>query len=142
MVGVAGLTVWPTRVTSSVIWVWSRTRRKVRWASIMPVAIHRFFMSPSCQFLTRPVTTRTVEIIDSMQFVVRDVPGRDQQQRVRPRRQDVGVDEVSILGHHHRIDGLGRLEDFHVFRVPEPEIPYCDRLNRIRSGDPARYRGR
>ena len=52
------------------------------------------------------------------------------------------VDEVSILGHHHRIAGIGRLEDLHVFRVPEPEIPYCDRLNRVRSGDPARYRGR
>jgi len=52
------------------------------------------------------------------------------------------VDEVSILGHHHRIAGIGRLEDLHVFRVPEPEIAYCDRLNRIRSGDPARYRGR
>ena len=35
----------------------------------MPAAIHRFFMSPSRQVLTRPVTTRTVQIIDSMQFV-------------------------------------------------------------------------
>ena len=51
------------------MWVWPRTRRNERWASIMPVAIHRFFMSPSPQVLTRPVTTRTVEIIDSMQLV-------------------------------------------------------------------------
>ena len=45
------------------------TRRNERWASIFPVAIHRFFMSPSCQVLNLPVTVRTVEIIDSMQFV-------------------------------------------------------------------------
>jgi len=51
------------------MWVCPRTRRKERWASIIPVAIHRFFMSPFSHFLTRPVTTRTVEIIDSMQFV-------------------------------------------------------------------------
>lgn len=35
----------------------------------MPVSIRRFFMSPSFQVLTRPVTVRTIEIIDSMQFV-------------------------------------------------------------------------
>ena len=69
MAGAAGLTAAPMTVTRLAIWVWPLTRRNERWASIMPVAIYRFFMSPSFQILTRPVTTRTVEIIDSMQFV-------------------------------------------------------------------------
>ena len=53
----------------AVIWVWQRTRRNERVASIIAVVIHRFYMSPSFHVFTRPVTTRTVEIIDSMQFV-------------------------------------------------------------------------
>ena len=48
---------------------WPLTRRKDRSASSMPAAIHRFFMVPFCQFLTRPVVVRVMEIIDSMQFV-------------------------------------------------------------------------
>ena len=35
----------------------------------MPAAIQRFFIVPSRQCFTRPVVVRTIEIIDSMQFV-------------------------------------------------------------------------
>ena len=46
-----------------------RTRRNERSASSIPTAIHRLRILPSPQFFTRPDVVRTIEIIDSMQFV-------------------------------------------------------------------------
>jgi len=67
---VTGLPAWPMTVTSVAIWVWPLTRRNERWSSITPVAIHRFFISPPFRVLTRWLTTRTVQIVDSMQLVL------------------------------------------------------------------------
>src|SRR3954453_2811622 len=55
--------------TNAGISAWPLIRRKERSASSMLAAIHRFFMVPFFQYFTRPMVSRAMEIIDSMQFV-------------------------------------------------------------------------
>ena len=64
------------------------TRRNERSASSIPAATQRFFMEPSFQRFTRPMTVRATEIIDSMQLVLVSVSAS---RPPTPRRRTVNM---------------------------------------------------
>ena len=78
----------------------------------------------------------------SFQVPVADIPGRDEQEASRPGVQDVGIDEVGVLGHDRPLIAVGRIDNLLVAgSVPGGQVQGVNGVTSgggEPSGDPSR----